>query len=58
MAVILGLTDAVSIIVSAAIAIAYTIFGGLFAVAYTDVIQLFCILIGLVSWFVKIDYLI
>lgn len=32
---------------SACIAVFYTLFGGLYSVAYTDVIQLFCIFIGL-----------
>ncbi|XP_037069019.1 high-affinity choline transporter 1-like [Pollicipes pollicipes] len=41
--------DNLSIIVSAAIAVFYTLFGGLLSVAYTDVIQLICIFIGL--WF-------
>lgn len=36
-----------SVIFSACIAVLYTLFGGLYAVAYTDVIQLFCIFIGL-----------
>lgn len=36
-----------SIIVSAAIAIGYTVIGGLWSVAYTDVVQLLCILLGL-----------
>ncbi|KAF2365452.1 Sodium/solute symporter [Trinorchestia longiramus] len=47
LAVILGLTDAISVIVSAAIAVLYTMMGGLYSVAYTDVVQLFCIGIGL-----------
>ena len=38
----------VSIIASAAIAIVYTLFGGLYAVAYTDVAQLICMLTGLI----------
>lgn len=38
-----------SVILSACIAVLYTLFGGLYSVAYTDVIQLFCIFIGLVS---------
>lgn len=38
-----------SVIVSALIAILYTLVGGLYSVAYTDVVQLFCIFIGLVS---------
>ncbi|XP_066267461.1 high affinity choline transporter 1-like [Branchiostoma lanceolatum] len=45
--VILGLDVNVSIIISAAIAVSYTLFGGLFSVIYTDVIQLICIFIGL-----------
>lgn len=36
-----------SVILSACIAVFYTLFGGLYSVAYTDVIQLFCIFIGL-----------
>eukprot|EP00058_Branchiostoma_floridae_P017834 XP_002603323.1 hypothetical protein BRAFLDRAFT_119694 [Branchiostoma floridae] len=45
--VILGLDVNVSIIISAAIAVSYTLFGGLFSVIYTDIIQLICIFIGL-----------
>lgn len=51
--VILGLDswtddgDNLSIVISAAIAVFYTMFGGLLSVAYTDVVQLFCIFIGL-----------
>ncbi|KAM8977432.1 high affinity choline transporter 1 [Pelodytes ibericus] len=37
----------VSVIVSALIATFYTLVGGLYSVAYTDVVQLFCIFIGL-----------
>ncbi|RXG51377.1 High affinity choline transporter 1 [Armadillidium vulgare] len=47
MAVMLNLNSTLSIIISAAIAASYTIFGGLAAVAYTDVVQLFCIFMGL-----------
>lgn len=36
-----------SILLSAAVAVGYTVFGGLWSVAYTDVVQLVCILIGL-----------
>lgn len=46
-ATIMGLDQTVSIAISASIAIAYTVLGGLRAVAYTDVIQLVLILIGL-----------
>ncbi|KAI8503938.1 High affinity choline transporter 1 [Branchiostoma belcheri] len=45
--VILELDVNVSILISAAIAVSYTLFGGLFSVIYTDVIQLICIFIGL-----------
>lgn len=44
----LGLDNTLSIIVSAAVAVVYTLFGGLYSVAYTDVIQLICVLFGLV----------
>lgn len=46
--VILGLGKGLSVIISAAIAVFYTMFGGLYAVAYTDIIQLCCIMVGLV----------
>jgi len=45
--VILNLDEKVSIIMSAVIALGYTLFGGLVSVAYTDVIQIFFIVIGL-----------
>ncbi|KAI0980453.1 hypothetical protein GJ496_011984 [Pomphorhynchus laevis] len=45
--VILGFNDTVSIVLSAFVAILYTMFGGLYSVAYTDVIQLFLIFAGL-----------
>ena len=48
--VILHLDIEVSIIVSAVIAVCYTLVGGLISVAYTDVFQLFFIAIGLVSF--------
>lgn len=38
-----------AVIASACVAIGYTFFGGLYAVAFTDVVQLFCIFIGLVG---------
>ena len=46
--VILNLDEKVSIIMSAIIALGYTLLGGLISVAYTDVIQIFFIAIGLV----------
>ncbi|XP_071792874.1 high-affinity choline transporter 1-like [Asterias amurensis] len=45
--VVLELDTRISIIVSACIAVFYTFFGGLYSVAYTDVVQLICIFIGL-----------
>ncbi|XP_071949540.1 high-affinity choline transporter 1-like [Antedon mediterranea] len=45
--VILDIDKNISIIVSACIAMFYTLFGGLYSVAYTDVIQLLCIFFGL-----------
>ena len=45
--VVLGFPLPTSIMISAAIAIAYTVVGGMRSVAYTDVLQLACILIGL-----------
>lgn len=47
-ATILGLDIETAIVLSAIIAIAYTAIGGLWAVALTDVVQLFFLLVGLV----------
>ena len=47
--VIISTDVRVSVIVSALIATLYTLVGGLYSVAYTDVVQLFCIFVGLVS---------
>ncbi|XP_045559976.1 high-affinity choline transporter 1 isoform X2 [Salmo salar] len=47
MSVILGLSSSYSIVLSAAVAITYTLMGGLYSVAYTDIIQLFVIFISL-----------
>lgn len=47
--VVIDLDNTTAIIVSAAIAIFYTFFGGLYSVAYTDIVQLICIFVGLVS---------
>ena len=44
----LGLDNTLSIIISAVVAVTYTLFGGLYSVAYTDVLQLGCVLFGLV----------
>ncbi|KAK3755104.1 hypothetical protein QZH41_017926 [Actinostola sp. cb2023] len=45
--VVVGLGKHLSIILSSCIAVFYTLIGGLYSVAYTDVIQLICIFIGL-----------
>ena len=37
-----------AIIISAGVAVFYTVIGGLYSVAFTDVIQLICIFVGLV----------
>ena len=42
------LDNTTSIIISAIVVVVYTLFGGLYSVAYTDVVQLFCIFVGLV----------
>ncbi|XP_031618007.1 high-affinity choline transporter 1 [Contarinia nasturtii] len=47
LAVIIDMDQNSSVILSAMIAVFYTLFGGLYSVAYTDVIQLFCIFAGL-----------
>ena len=47
---IVDLNRAISIIISAAIAVFYTLIGGLYSVAYTDVVQLVCIFVGLGSF--------
>ena len=48
LAIIIDMEMNTAVIVSALIAIFYTWVGGLYSVAYTDVVQLGCILIGLV----------
>ncbi len=50
LSVILGLSNTVSIIISASVSVAYTLVGGLFSVAYTDALQLAILLFGLVSY--------
>ena len=47
--VVINLDRVPSIIGSACIAVSYTLLGGLYSVIYTDVIQLTCIFVGLVS---------
>lgn len=46
--IILDIDTSISIIISACVAVVYTFFGGLYSVAYTDIIQLFLIAIGLI----------
>ncbi|XP_077424892.1 high-affinity choline transporter 1-like isoform X2 [Vanacampus margaritifer] len=47
MSTILDLSSTISILISAAVSIIYTVLGGLYAVAYTDVIQLSFIFVSL-----------
>lgn len=49
MSVVLDLSYTVCIWISAAIAITYTLLGGLYSVAYTDIIQLVLVFVSLVS---------
>ncbi|KAG7266290.1 hypothetical protein CRUP_016113 [Coryphaenoides rupestris] len=46
MSVILDLSYVISIWISAAVAITYTLLGGLYSVAYTDIIQLILMFIS------------
>ncbi|XP_046582899.1 high-affinity choline transporter 1-like [Haliotis rubra] len=48
MSIILDLDPVLSVIVSSCVAVSYTFIGGLYSVAYTDVIQLICLCVGLV----------
>lgn len=48
LSVIVDININMSVIISALIAIFYTLIGGVYSVAYTDVVQLFCIFVGLV----------
>ena len=48
LAIIIKMNLDTAVILSALIAIAYTWIGGLYSVAYTDVVQLGCIFAGLV----------
>ncbi|XP_077445234.1 high-affinity choline transporter 1-like [Stigmatopora argus] len=47
LSVIVDINIKMSVVISALIAIFYTLVGGLYSVAYTDVVQLFCIFVGL-----------
>lgn len=57
MSVILDLSYVYSIIVSSVIAIIYTLLGGLYSVAYTDVIQLILIFVSLVCTIIISQFL-
>ncbi|EFX80893.1 hypothetical protein DAPPUDRAFT_22271, partial [Daphnia pulex] len=48
LSVILGLDNTIAVLSSASVAMLYTLFGGLYSVAYTDVVQLFCVAFGLI----------
>ena len=52
--VIFGLDTVPSIVISAVIAVLYTLMGGLVSVAYTDVIQITFITVGLVNYGINI----
>ncbi|XP_013389088.1 high-affinity choline transporter 1-like [Lingula anatina] len=45
--VVIGMDHSTAVIVSTAVVLAYTLFGGLYSVSYTDVIQVFLLFIGL-----------
>lgn len=46
--VVMDISSNLAVSISAAVAILYTLMGGLYSVAYTDVIQLTFMLLGLV----------
>ena len=50
MSIVLDLSYTVCIWISAAVAIIYTLLGGLYSVAYTDIVQLILIFVSLVSF--------
>lgn len=50
MSVILDLPYGYSVLISSAVAIIYTLLGGLYSVAYTDIIQLSLTFLSLVSY--------
>lgn len=50
LSVILDMDNNLAVLSSAAVAVIYTFFGGMYSVALTDVIQLFFILFGLVNY--------
>lgn len=54
MSVVLGLPYDACVWISAAVAIIYTLLGGLYSVAYTDVIQLLLMFISMVGHFIEL----
>jgi len=54
LSVILDMDNNLAVLSSAAVAVIYTFFGGMYSVALTDVIQLFFILFGLVNYHLKL----
>ena len=46
--VVMDIHSSLAVCISAAVAVCYTLMGGLYSVAYTDVIQLCFIFVGLV----------
>lgn len=56
LSVIVDINIKMSVVISALIAIFYTLVGGLYSVAYTDVVQLFCIFVGLVRKRIKVEF--
>ena len=49
LSVILGVDHVWAVVISAAISVFYTLVGGLYSVAFTDIVQLVCVFFGLVS---------
>lgn len=50
MSVVLDVPFSVCVWISSGVAIIYTVLGGLYSVAYTDVVQLTLVLLGLVGF--------
>ncbi|XP_069112295.1 high-affinity choline transporter 1-like [Argopecten irradians] len=48
LSIVLDINITASVIISACVAVIYTFFGGLYSVAYTDIVQLFLIAVGLI----------
>ena len=52
--VVMNLDRVTSVVVSACISVSYTLIGGFYSVVFTDVIQLICVFVGLVSVMIMI----